>query len=45
MGLLMLYAFSRPFSKERLRAWLDGKPEPKDGPAKAPTSPVVTATT
>ena len=45
MGLLMLYAYSRPFSKERLRAWLDGKREPKDGAAKPPAAPVATATT
>jgi len=28
-GLLLLWAYSRPFSMERLRAWLDGKREPK----------------
>jgi hypothetical protein len=28
-GLLMLYAYSRPFSMERLKAWWDGKPEPR----------------
>jgi len=37
-GLLMLYAYSRPFSMERLKAWWDGKPEPKpsDGGTHAP---------
>jgi hypothetical protein len=30
MGLLLLWAYSRPFSMERLRAFLDGKPEPKE---------------
>lgn len=29
IGLLLLFAYSRPFSLERLRAWLEGKPEPK----------------
>ena len=29
MGLLMLFIYSRPFSMERLRAWWNGKPEPK----------------
>jgi hypothetical protein len=45
MGLLMLYAYSRPFSKERLRAWLDGKREPKSPAAQNPTPPVPTAAT
>jgi hypothetical protein len=31
MGLLLLWAYSRPFSMERLRAWLDDEPEPKSG--------------
>jgi hypothetical protein len=30
MGLLLLFIYSRPFSMERLRAWWDRKPEPKD---------------
>ena len=30
LGALFLYAYSRPFSMERLKAWWDGKPEPKD---------------
>lgn len=38
MSLLLLWAYSRPFSKERLRAWLDGKPEPKSLP-RAPEKP------
>lgn len=29
MGLLILFIYSRPFSMERLRAWWNGKPEPK----------------
>jgi hypothetical protein len=29
MGLLLLFIYSRPFSMERLRAWWNGKPEPK----------------
>jgi hypothetical protein len=32
--MIMLYAYSRPFSMERLRAWWSGKPEPK--PARPP---------
>jgi hypothetical protein len=31
MSLLLLFAYSRPFSKERLKAWWEGKPEPRDG--------------
>jgi hypothetical protein len=31
MCMLMVYAYSRPFSMERLKAWWDGKPEPKSG--------------
>jgi len=27
---MFLYAYSRPFSMARLKAWWDGKPEPKD---------------
>jgi hypothetical protein len=30
--LMLLYAYSRPFSAERLMAWLAGKPEPKTKP-------------
>jgi hypothetical protein len=29
MGLVILFVYSRPFSMERLRAWWNGKPEPK----------------
>ncbi len=29
LSLLILYAYSRPFSMDRLRAWLDRKKEPK----------------
>ena len=29
LSLMLLYAYSRPFSVERLKAWWDGKPEPK----------------
>ncbi len=36
-GLVLLWGYSRPFSFERLRAWWDGKPEPrKSKPAAAP---------
>jgi hypothetical protein len=31
-GLLLLYAYSRPFSMARLKAWWRGEPEPKGGP-------------
>jgi len=30
MGLILLFVYSRPFSLARLKAWWDGKPEPKD---------------
>jgi hypothetical protein len=36
MGLLLLYACSRPFSMERLKAWWEGKPEPKPQPEPQP---------
>jgi hypothetical protein len=29
LGALLLYGYSRPFSIERLKAWWDGKPEPR----------------
>ena len=35
MGLLLLFAYSRPFSMERLKAWWNHKPEPK-GPGLLP---------
>jgi len=38
MGILLLWACSRPFSKERWEAWKAGKPEPKELPA-APQKP------
>jgi hypothetical protein len=31
-ALLLLFAYSRPFSMERLKAWWAGKPEPKPPP-------------
>ncbi|HWA74961.1 MAG TPA: hypothetical protein VG937_21615 [Polyangiaceae bacterium] len=34
--LILLAGYSRPFSIERLKAWWDGKPEPKSKSAKAP---------
>jgi hypothetical protein len=43
MGLLLLWAYSRPFSMERLRAFLDGKPEPKTPGAVAPSTKLATA--
>jgi len=30
LGLIVLFVYSRPFSVARLKAWWDGKPEPKD---------------
>jgi hypothetical protein len=38
MGLLLLFAYSRPFSIERLKAWWDHKPEPKGKGFLAPTA-------
>ena len=38
LGALILYSYSRPFSMQRLRAWLAGKPEPHD-PPKLETAP------
>ena len=32
LAVLLLYAYSRPFSLERLKAWWHDKPEPKDPP-------------
>jgi hypothetical protein len=32
LSVMALYAYSRPFSMERLKAWWDGKPEPKSPP-------------
>jgi hypothetical protein len=29
LGIMLLWAYSRPFSMERLKAWWDGKPEPR----------------
>jgi hypothetical protein len=45
LGLLFLAAYSRPFSMDRLRAWLDGRPEPKSGraPPAVGRDPVATA--
>jgi hypothetical protein len=39
LGLMLLFAYSRPFSVERLKAWWDGKPEPKSRPALPAPSP------
>jgi hypothetical protein len=36
-SLMLLWVYSRPFSMARLKAWLDGKPEPKTPPP--PPSP------
>jgi hypothetical protein len=38
-GLLLIWGYSRPFSLERLRAWWQGKPEPRDKPAELPPKP------
>jgi hypothetical protein len=46
MALLLLWGYSRPFSKERWQAWLAGKPEPKSGgrpPAPPPPAPTTEA--
>lgn len=37
-GLLLLYAYSRPFSMARLKAWWRGEPEPKKGGPAPPAS-------
>jgi hypothetical protein len=39
LGLILLAGYSRPFSMDRLKAWWDGKPEPKSKPAALPPSP------
>jgi uncharacterized SAM-binding protein YcdF (DUF218 family) len=31
-SFMLLWIYSRPFSVARLKAWWDGKPEPKTGP-------------
>jgi hypothetical protein len=36
MAVLFLLAYSRPFSIERLKAWWQGRPEPKSPPRLAP---------
>ena len=38
--LILLYGYSRPFSMARLKAWWDGKPEPKPKRAKLPAPAV-----
>ena len=35
-SLVLLAGYSRPFSLERLKAWLSGKPEPKPSAPAAP---------
>ena len=35
---MALYAYSRPFSIARLKAWWDGKPEPKTPRSLPPVS-------
>jgi hypothetical protein len=39
LGLALLWGYSRPFSMARLRAWIDGKPEPKSLPAPEKLTP------
>ncbi|HEY5372858.1 MAG TPA: hypothetical protein VIK01_04190 [Polyangiaceae bacterium] len=43
LSLMALYAYSRPFSVARLKAWWDGKPEPKAPRAMPPTGGVAPA--
>ena len=38
LSLMMLFVYSRPFSMERLKAWWDGKPEPKTPKALPPSA-------
>ena len=37
-SLCLLFAYSRPFSVARLKAWWQGKPEPKSAPPKPPAA-------
>ncbi len=37
--VLFLYGYSRPFSMARLKAWWDGKPEPRSSPPELPAKP------
>ena len=39
LSVMLLYAYSRPFSVARLKAWWDGKPEPKSPRALPPAAP------
>jgi len=39
LSVMFLYAYSRPFSVARLKAWWDGKPEPKSPRALPPAAP------
>jgi len=39
LSVMFLYAYSRPFSMARLKAWWDGKPEPKTPRAHPPAAP------
>ncbi|HTA90647.1 MAG TPA: hypothetical protein VK745_13750, partial [Polyangiaceae bacterium] len=43
LSLMALYAYSRPFSMERLKAWWDGKREPKSPRALPPGTPAPAA--
>ncbi|MEO8900821.1 MAG: hypothetical protein ABI488_04175 [Polyangiaceae bacterium] len=43
LSLMALYAYSRPFSMERLKAWWDGKPEPKSPKKPAALPPAAPA--
>jgi hypothetical protein len=43
LGALFLYAYSRPFSLERLRAWWNRRPEPGPKRAERAASPAATA--
>jgi len=43
LSLMFLFAYSRPFSMQRLKAWWAGKPEPKPPSALPPAAPAPAA--
>lgn len=40
IGCLAMFAVSRPFSMDRLKAWITGKPEPKSPPRGEGSAPM-----
>jgi hypothetical protein len=43
LGALLLYGYSRPFSRERLKAWWEGRPEPRPRPTLPKDTPATAA--